>query len=475
MAGLGGMTMTGDPPPLSVAGGTLKLEVCAEDVIRVAFATNPSFFTRTSLATAPKRCDATTPWELSEESGAEVLRTSRIELQVDTSTGRIAFFDRAGNLVVTEKADGGRTLEPATVQSETTNHVRQEWEPNDGEALYGLGNYQLGLLDIKGYDLELSQYNTNAVVPTLVSSRGYGIYWDNTSYTRFGDLRDYEKVPGVTYDSSSNVNGASSGSVDTTVQVTPASTGDYIFKTYASGDVKLTIDGTRVIDHWRQGWLPDEEVARVHLTGGKAVSVRLQWTADGSVDTLALSWKQPSAAPATTSLWSEVGDGIDYYYMFGPDLDRVIAGYRRVTGQASLMPRWAFGLFQSREHYQSADEPAKWHVEINRVRDARAFALFDEGVRVHPRAVGPAALLVDEALGRLPARDLGLPSQRDPVEAQAVVNPHAGPQHDAGREDLEVQPGRRQRLEVSGVGKELKDFVPRPRQPDVARETHAPS
>jgi len=140
------------------------------------------------------------------------------------------------------------------------------------------------------------------------------------------------------------------------VQVTPASTGDYIFKTYASGDVKLTIDGTRVIDHWRQGWLPDEEVARVHLTGGKAVSVRLQWTADGSVDTLALSWKQPSAAPATTSLWSEVGDGIDYYYMFGPDLDRVIAGYRRVTGQASLMPRWAFGLFQSREHYKSADE-----------------------------------------------------------------------------------------------------------------------
>lgn len=351
--GLGGMTMTGDVPPIEVGGGTLELEVCASDVIRVAFATDPAFFSRTSLVAAPKRCDAMTPWERVEESGTITLRTTRLELRVDAATGRVGFYDRSGNLILNEKTNG-RTLEPATIQGEETGHARQEWEPNDGEALYGLGNYQAGLLDLKGYDVELSQYNTNAVVPTLVSSRGYGILWDNTSYTRFGDLRAYADVPGFSYDSAGNVNGASSGSVDVTAMVTPEATGDYLFRTFSSGEVKLTVGNTLVIDHWRQGWLPDEDVARVRLTAGQPVAVRLQWTSDIDVHTLSFGWKPPPAAPASTSLWSEVGDGIDYYFMFGPELDGVIGGYRRVTGKASLLPKWAFGLFQSRERYSSA-------------------------------------------------------------------------------------------------------------------------
>jgi alpha-D-xyloside xylohydrolase len=355
-AGLGGMPSVGEVPPLSVGGGTLKLEVCWPDVIRVAFATDSAFFTRPSLAAAPKRCDPATPWELVEESGTTVVKTTRLELRVETETGRITFFDREGNLIVAEKAGGGRTLEPVDVQEEATHHVRQEWEPNEGEALYGLGNYQQGLLDIKGHDVELSQYNVNAVVPTLVSSRGYGIYWDNTSYTRFGDLREYAPVPGVTYDSAGFVDGAASGSVDVTVQITPEVTGDYLFKTFSSGDIKLTVGDSLVVDHWRQGWLPDDDVARVRLTAGQAVPVRLQWTSDIDVNTLSFAWKAPSDTATTTSLWSEVGDGIDYYFLFGPELDTVVSGYRRVTGTASLMPRWAFGLFQSRERYPSAAE-----------------------------------------------------------------------------------------------------------------------
>jgi alpha-D-xyloside xylohydrolase len=298
-----------------------------------------------------------TPWERLSDAGTLTLRTSRVELRIDEATGRIAFYDRQGNLIVTE-GGGGRTLEPVSVQGEATNHVRQEWEANEGEALYGLGNYQLGLLDIKGYDLELSQYNTNAVVPTLVSSRGYGIFWDNTSYTRFGDLREYERVPGFGYDASGNVEGAASGSVDTTVMVTPEVGGDYLFKTFGSGQVKLTVGDAIVIDHWRQGWLPDDELARVRLTAGEPVAVRLEFSADISVNTLSLLWKPPAAEAASTSLWSEVGDGIDYYFLYGPELDGVVSGYRRVTGQASLLPRWAFGLFQSRERYASAAELA---------------------------------------------------------------------------------------------------------------------
>lgn len=53
---------------------------------------------------------------------------------------------------------------------------------------------------------------------------------------------------------------------------------------------------------------------------------------------------------------SEAGGGIDYDFIYGPQLDQVIAGYRQLTGDAPLMPRWMFGLWQSKEHYERQDE-----------------------------------------------------------------------------------------------------------------------
>jgi alpha-D-xyloside xylohydrolase len=346
------MTMTGDVPPFTVPGGELRLVVCAPDVIRVAFARDASFFTRETLATAPKRCDMT-PWELAQTDTEATLRTTRLELRVNLENGQVAFYDRAGALIVAEKQGGGRTLTAATIQDEETFNVRQEWEPNDGEALYGLGNHQLGLLNLKGYDLDLVQHNTSAIVPVLVSSRGYGILWDNASYTRFGDIRDWQRVPGFTYASDGNLSAAASGTANLTVQVTPAETGDYLFQTFSSGDIRLSVGGTELVNHFSQGWLTDAEIVRARLTAGTAVPVRVEWTADIDVNTLKLMWKPPPAS-TTTSLWSEVGDGVDYWFFYGPEIDRVVSGYRRVTGETPMMPKWAFGLFQSRERYQTA-------------------------------------------------------------------------------------------------------------------------
>jgi alpha-D-xyloside xylohydrolase len=75
------------------------------------------------------------------------------------------------------------------------------------------------------------------------------------------------------------------------------------------------------------------------------------------METVQLLWKTPSphaTSPQSTSLWSEVGDGIDYYFVYGPALDKVVAGYRRITGPAPMIPRWALGLWQSRQRYETA-------------------------------------------------------------------------------------------------------------------------
>lgn len=53
---------------------------------------------------------------------------------------------------------------------------------------------------------------------------------------------------------------------------------------------------------------------------------------------------------------NEAGGGIDYHFILGPEPDRVVAGYRWLTGDAPLMPRWSWGFWQSREHYETQDQ-----------------------------------------------------------------------------------------------------------------------
>jgi alpha-D-xyloside xylohydrolase len=53
---------------------------------------------------------------------------------------------------------------------------------------------------------------------------------------------------------------------------------------------------------------------------------------------------------------SEVGDLIDYYFMYGGNADGVIAQMRDLTGQAPMFPLWTFGFWQSKERYKSQDE-----------------------------------------------------------------------------------------------------------------------
>jgi alpha-D-xyloside xylohydrolase len=57
-----------------------------------------------------------------------------------------------------------------------------------------------------------------------------------------------------------------------------------------------------------------------------------------------------------TSLWSDIGNNIDYYFISGKNMDSVISGYRELTGKAPMYGKWAYGYWQSKEHYQTQSE-----------------------------------------------------------------------------------------------------------------------
>ena len=60
--------------------------------------------------------------------------------------------------------------------------------------------------------------------------------------------------------------------------------------------------------------------------------------------------------PLELNFESMLADQVDYYILFGPQMDRIIHEYRSLTGHVPLFPEWAYGFFQSKDRYQSQNE-----------------------------------------------------------------------------------------------------------------------
>lgn len=56
------------------------------------------------------------------------------------------------------------------------------------------------------------------------------------------------------------------------------------------------------------------------------------------------------------ALTADADPELDFYYLYGPEFDDIIAGYRFLTGKAPMLPKWAFGYIQSQERYETQAE-----------------------------------------------------------------------------------------------------------------------
>jgi alpha-D-xyloside xylohydrolase len=105
-----------------------------------------------------------------EQVGYQVFRCS---LEFRDSTGRTLLreLDEGGSLKLR-----AREFRPAVGGA---HRLRAAFEANPGEKLYGMGQYQQAILDLKGSTLELAHRNSQASVPFVMSSAGYGFLWNN--------------------------------------------------------------------------------------------------------------------------------------------------------------------------------------------------------------------------------------------------------------------------------------------------------
>ena len=184
---------------------------------------------------------------LAESAAAVMLSSGQVKVQLSKSDGAIQYL--ANDNYALLKEQGRPIFTPCQIDKEKAAFsVQQNFTLTRDEGVYGLGQHQSGYMNYRGRTVKIVQSNTDAVTPVLVSTGGYGIFWDNYSKTIFNDN------------------------------------------------------------------------------------------------------------PDATSFWSEVADNVDYYFFFGPMIDQAIAGYRQLTGQAPMYGKWAYGYWQSKEHYATRDE-----------------------------------------------------------------------------------------------------------------------
>ncbi|SHH16626.1 alpha-D-xyloside xylohydrolase [Chryseolinea serpens] len=380
-------------------GGTTKavrLRVIAPSIIQVTASAADTFSTAKSLIILPE-VTGSPDWKLEEADQELTLITKALRANISLSTGEVSFSDSTGQVMLQEKQGGGKTFTPLIVDNERTYSLRQEFESPADEAFYGLGQHQEGLMNYKGKDVSLFQYNTKVAVPFLVSNKNYGILWDNYSLTRFGDPRDYRSLSqlklysregkagglSATYGSKTDASKIYLSRQDSVIDyeflgdqkrfpkefpmrdgkvvwegsIASDEGGLHKFFLYYAGYVKVWINNELKADHWRQAWNPGTVKFEWHAEKGKQYPVKIEWLPDGGESYLSLKWQSaPAEDQDRLSLFSEAGDQIDYYFMAGRNLDDVIRGYRTLTGKAEIFPKWAMGFWQSRERYKTQQE-----------------------------------------------------------------------------------------------------------------------
>ncbi len=189
----------------SRGGENLRIEPWGQDALRVSAVMNNS--------------DLSFPYALTEapEATSCVIRTGEEEISTGEGTsatvpygeivngriratvnfaGVISFY-RDDRLILREyyRSYGGTIVKT----SRCLKVVNREWkgriggseyqltvrfDANEGEKIYGMGQYQQPCLDLKGTMLELAQRNSQISVPFLISSLGYGFLWNNPAVGR---------------------------------------------------------------------------------------------------------------------------------------------------------------------------------------------------------------------------------------------------------------------------------------------------
>lgn len=313
------------------AGVSLHVDVCSAKVVHVIARPAEAVAPTPAVPVVTHPCGGA-KFSLSNDPSSIDVKTNALTVEIDRATSSVRFLTENGQPILSEQPNNGRDFVPVIIEGTHTFNVQQNFLLSPGESLYGLGQHQAGFFDLRAIPVRLLQANTDIAIPFLLSTKGYGLLWNNPSLTDFDPAT--EVIP---------LDSTGAG----TLRTGPAGEYGFLVTGNYRTRLKLTVDSQKVIDIENM-WVPGSAGSKVRLNANTTYKV----VAESGGDTR-LFVRAPSD---TMAFRSQAGEGVDYYFMYGPQPSMVVAEYREFTGSAPLLPRWAYGFWQCRERYSSQQQ-----------------------------------------------------------------------------------------------------------------------
>ena len=162
-------------------GANLRLQVWSDRIIRATYSPRP---TQLPASFAVNSKPVATHWTLIDDAKELDLATSALHAHVDRATGTVSFTDLAGKPILSEASDPtARSFAPSAAKKVQGTSAGQSFLLQPDEAIFGLGQHPNGVWNHRGTSVHLQQRNADIAVPVLMSSKGYGLLWDNPAIT----------------------------------------------------------------------------------------------------------------------------------------------------------------------------------------------------------------------------------------------------------------------------------------------------
>ncbi|AMR32233.1 hypothetical protein A0256_12775 [Mucilaginibacter sp. PAMC 26640] len=165
--------------------GLMQLNICMADIIEVRYTILDAFSNKESLVVNNK-WPLAVPYMVADAKTVVTITTAKLKIKVDKLTNAISYYDLIGN-VITAEDSSNKSMSAATIAGINTYNCTTSFNSPANEALYGMGCHPLDSLSInyKGRNQDMAIKYLTGAIPVMLSTKGYGLMWDNYSASNF--------------------------------------------------------------------------------------------------------------------------------------------------------------------------------------------------------------------------------------------------------------------------------------------------
>ncbi|MGE5681849.1 MAG: TIM-barrel domain-containing protein, partial [Bacillota bacterium] len=165
--------------------GLLKVQVCSDEIVHITHTPTYHMKADTSLSVTAKWKSVS--YSVSSTHEETKIAAEKLTIHIDNLRGTISIYDKSGSILLQENADNPVIFTPTIIAGENTYNAQLNINFSSSEGIFGLGQFQDGVMNYRGQEVVLVQENTQVAVPFLLSSKKYGLMFDNYSKIRFSD------------------------------------------------------------------------------------------------------------------------------------------------------------------------------------------------------------------------------------------------------------------------------------------------